>query len=63
MVRAAVAICLAHGAQIDRLCLLALLTHPPSPLPSTHPLICSTCDIAGFVQNISQNQPVHLVAL
>jgi len=30
--------------------------------PSTHNLICGTCDIAGCVQNVSQNQPVQPVA-
>jgi len=47
--------------QLGWLCLLTLLTHPAS-LP-THPLIYSTHDIAGCVQNISQNQPVHPVAM
>jgi len=40
--------------QLGRLCLLASLTHPPTHPPS---------DIAGCVQNISQNQPVHPVAI
>jgi len=37
--------------------------HTPHPLLPTHLLICSICDIAGCVQNISQNQPVHPVAM
>jgi len=51
------------------LCLLASITHPPTPstlatsLPPNHLFICGTCDIAGCVQNISQNQPVHRVAI
>jgi len=46
-----------------------MLTHLPTPstfpipLLPAHPLICSTRDIAGCVQNISQNQPVHPVAM
>jgi len=43
------------GRQLGWLCLLAVLTDPP--------LIHSTCDIAGYVQIISQNQPVQPVAL
>jgi len=31
--------------------------------PPTHPLICSIHDIAGRVQNASQNQPVQPVAI
>jgi len=34
-----------------------------SPHPLTHPLICDICDISSSVQNISQNQPVHPVAI
>jgi len=51
--------------QLGRLCLRASLTHPlfPSPLPLTHPLICGIRDISGSVKNISQNQPVHPVAI
>jgi len=46
------------------LCLLAVLTHPPTPSTfPTPPLICSTCDIADCVQNVSQNQPVQPVAM
>jgi len=31
--------------------------------PPTHPFICGIHDISGSVQNISQNQPVHPVAI
>jgi len=62
---------LAHYAhQLGRLCLLVLLSHPPSPppptchpLPPAHPLLCGTRDIAGCVQNISQNQIINPVAM
>jgi len=36
---------------------------PAYPLLPAHPLICGICDISGSVQNISQNQPVHPVAI
>jgi len=36
----------------------------PTPLPpAAHPLICGIRDISGSVQNKSQNQRVHLVAM
>jgi len=34
-----------------------LSSYPP------YPLICDICDIAGSIQNKSQNQPVHPVAM
>jgi len=38
--------------------------HPPHFFPSTHPpLICVTHDIAGCVQNASQNQPIQPAAI
>jgi len=44
------------STQLGQLCLLGVLTtHPP--------LIHCTYDIAGCVQNISQNQPVQPVAM
>ena len=55
--------------QLGQLCLLASLTTPPtpstpSPPPPPHPhLICGICDIAGCVQNVTQNQPVHTVVI
>jgi len=36
---------------------------PPHPAPAHSPLICGTCDILGSVLNISQNQPIHPVAM
>jgi len=49
---------------LGQLCLLTLLTHSPSPPSHTRPsLICGTCDIAGYVQKISQNHSVHQVAI
>jgi len=37
--------------------------HPPHPSPARPPLICGIRDISDSVQNISQNQPVHPVAI
>jgi len=37
--------------------------HPSHPLSSTHPFIRGIRDMVGCVQNISQNQPVHPVAI
>jgi len=40
-----------------------LSLHLPHPLPPSSPLICITHDIAGYVQSISQIQPVHQIAI
>jgi len=35
---------------------------PFPPLPLAHPLIHSTCEIAGYIQKVSQSQPAQPVA-
>jgi len=41
----------------------SIISSPTLPLHPPHPLISGIHDISGSVQNISQNQPVHPVAI